>query len=76
MSPAYDSGRAQALRRLGLGSAPRDTPAVAKFVSALGEEGRGAPAKSIAGRFNRQAWGKEFNYSTSDQEFSGGGTRL
>lgn len=66
------------MESLGLRPKNKDNPIVAGFVEALGEDEGKAERPDIGGNrpLHRQAWGKAFDYSTSNQIFNGGGTRL
>lgn len=74
MSAQYDEGRRQALESLGLRPKTQDNPLVSKFVSSLEESKDSAPGKGNR-PLHRQSWGKAVEYSTSNQDFSGGGVQ-
>lgn len=77
MSAKYDVGRREALEALGLRPKANDNPVVRKFISRLDDSARTATGAEGGNRpLHRQAWGKKVEYSTSNQDVSGGGTRL
>lgn len=78
MSAQYRKGREDALESLGLRSRSKDNEQVTKFLAGLGDDDGVSPKSDSGGNrpLHRQSWGKTVDYSTSDQIFSGGGTRL
>lgn len=77
MSAKYQQGKTDALEALGLRPRIKDNPIVSKFVSAIGTDKPANPKDGGGNRmFNRQTWGKRQDYSTSNEEFHGGGIRL
>lgn len=77
MTTKYDEGRREALEALGLRPKANDNPIVSKFIAGLNDSSRTATGAEGGNRpLHRQAWGKKVEYSTSNQDVSGGGIRL